>query len=197
MKIPTFILPPKLAPYRGVIAFTVVLLLSNWFWKYNVFGDEDGHFVSFWGMDVSAPFVFMARHAAVVAITILQFLGWDVTLDANNVFRFSSGFSVQVVWACTGLKQAYICLCILLFSRGPWRKKLWYIPLALFVVYLFNLFRITFILGVVDEHPEWFHFLHIKLFKYLFYAVIFGLWVIWEEKIAANKAHDSVRVSAE
>lgn len=187
MKIPSFKFPEKLAPYRGVIVFAAVLLLSNWFWKYNVFGDEEGSTVSFWGMDVSAPFVFMARHAAEVAIAILHFLGWNVTLDAANVFHFNSGFNVQVVWACTGLKQAYICFCILIFSRGPWKKKLWYIPLSLIVVYLFNLFRITFILGAVDQHPDWFHFLHIKLFKYLFYAVIFGMWVIWEEKIAAIK----------
>jgi len=187
MKISTFKLPEKLAPYSGIIGFIVVLLLSNWFWKYNVFGDEEGSYVSFWGMDVSAPFVFMARHAADVAISILHFWGWDISLDGSNVFHYNSGFKVQIVWACTGLKQAYICLCILIFSRGPWRKKLWYIPVALFVVYLFNLFRITFILAVVDEHPDWFHFLHIKLFKYLFYAVIFGMWVIWEEKIAIKK----------
>ncbi len=187
MNLTSLKLPEKLAPYRGVILFAVVLLLSNWFWKYNVFGDEDGSTVTFWGMDISAPFVWMARHAALVSVAILHFLGWNVSLDVHNIFRHDSGFSVQIVWACTGLKQAYIAFCILLFARGPWRKKLWYIPVALLGVYLFNIFRITFIIAAVDKHPEWFHFLHIRLFKYLFYAVIFGLWVIWEEKIAAKK----------
>lgn len=197
MKIPSFKLPEKLAPYRGVIGFAVVLLLSNWFWKYNVFGDEEGSSVNFWGMDVSAPFVFMARHAATIAISILQYLGWDISLDTSNVFHFNSGFTVQVVWACTGLKQAYICFCILAFSRGPWQKKLWYIPLALLVVYLFNIFRITFIIAAVDQHPDWFHFLHIRLFKYLFYAIIFGMWVIWEEKIALKKTKTAEKFNAE
>jgi len=61
MNLTSLKLPEKLAPYRGVILFAVVLLLSNWFWKYNVFGDEDGSTVTFWGMDISAPFVWMAR----------------------------------------------------------------------------------------------------------------------------------------
>ena len=187
MKIPSLKLPEKLEPYRGVIGFAVVLLLSNWFWKYNVFGDEEGSSVSFWGMDVSAPFVFMAKHSATLAVHILQYLGWKVTLDSLNVFHLATGFTVQVVWACTGLKQAYIAFCILAFSRGPWQKKLWYVPLALLVIYLFNIFRITFIIGACDQHPDWFHFLHIRLFKYLFYAIIFGMWVFWEEKIAVVK----------
>ena len=184
MKITSFKFPEKLAPYRGVIFFAIVLMLSNFFWKYNVIGEEGGSTISFWGMDISAPFIWMARHVALVSVWILHFLGWGVSLDSHNVFRHESGFSVQIIWACTGIKQAYICFCILAFARGPWQKKIWYVPVALLVVYLFNMFRIVFIIGAVDQHPEWFDFLHVKLFKYLFYAVIFGLWVIWEEKIA-------------
>ena len=52
-------LPEKLEPFRGVIIFAVVLLLSNFFWKYNVLGDEDtsgDNTVTFWGNDISIPF---------------------------------------------------------------------------------------------------------------------------------------------
>ena len=34
-----------------------------------------------------------------------------------------------------------------------------------------------------EHHPEWFHMLHDYLFKYLFYAILFGMWVIFVEKI--------------
>lgn len=182
--------PEKLSPYRGVIIFAIVLMISNFFWKYNVFGDEAGSLVTLWGMDISAPFIWMARHVAIVSVSILHFLGWSVSLDSSNVFRHDSGFSVQIIWACTGIKQAYICFCILAFARGPWQKKLWYIPFAILMVYLFNIFRIVFIIGAVDQHPGWFDFLHVKLFKYLFYGIIFGLWVIWEEKIAMKSGKE-------
>jgi len=186
MKKSIFKLPEKLAPYRGVIGFAVILTISNLFWKYNVLGDESNTQVTFLGLDISETFIFMAKHIAQVTATILHFLGWNVSLDSTNMVRHETGNSAQIIWACSGLKQAYIYFCIIAFSRGPWLKKLWYIPLGLLIVYLFNIFRITVIVACIDQHPNWFEFLHLYFFKYLFYGVIFGMWVFWEEKIVGK-----------
>jgi len=189
MPLPTVKLPAKLQPFKGVILFAVVLMLSNFFWKYNVLGDEApdaDSMVTFWGMDISAPFVWMARHVAVMTYSILHSFNSDIQLNAQNVLRYSNGNSVQVIWACTGLKQTFICFCIFAFARGSWKKKLWFVPLALLVVYFFNIFRIAFIVGCIQHHPDWFEFLHLYLLKYIYYGVIFLMWVLWEEKIAGE-----------
>ena len=190
MKIPSSIFPEKLEPYKGVILFFVVLMGTNLFWKYNILGDESmkaDSMVTFWGMDISAPFTWMALHVASVTTGILHFFGSGVILEHSNILRHTNGNSVLIIWACTGIKQAYICFCILAFSRGPWSKKLWYIPLSLIVVYIFNIFRITFIVACIENHPTWFHFLHLYAFKYVFYGIIFLMWVYWEEKIVGMK----------
>ena len=49
--------------------------------------------------------------------------------------------------------------------------------------YAFNILRIFLITLAVEFHPEWFHMLHDYLFKYMFYAMLFGLWVLFVEKI--------------
>ena len=193
MKISTLKFPPKLEPFKGVILFMVVMMLSNFFWKYNMIGDESkdpDSMVSFWGMNVSAPFVWMAHHVSTMCYLILNFLGWNITLEPINIIRHATGNSVQIIWACTGLKQAYIGLCILLFARGPWIKKLWYIPLSLLIIYVFNIFRISFIVACVENHPNWFHFLHLYAFKYVFYGIIFLQWMFWEEKIVGKKLEE-------
>jgi len=190
MKIPSSIFPEKLEPYKGVILFFVVLMGTNLFWKYNILGDESmkaDSMVTFWGMDISAPFTWMALHVASVTTGILHFFGSGVILEHSNILRHTNGNSVLIIWACTGIKQAYICFCILAFSRGPWSKKLWYIPLSLIVVYIFNIFRITFIVACIENHPTWFQFLHLYAFKYVFYGIIFLMWVYWEEKIVGMK----------
>ena len=190
MKIPSSIFPEKLEPYKGVILFFVVLMGTNLFWKYNILGDESmkaDSMVTFWGMDISAPFTWMALHVASVTTGILHFFGSGVILEHSNILRHTNGNSVLIIWACTGIKQAYICFCILAFSRGPWTKKLWYIPLSLIVVYIFNIFRITFIVACIENHPTWFQFLHLYAFKYVFYGIIFLMWVYWEEKIVGMK----------
>ena len=190
MKLPTVKFPEKLESYKGVILFAIILIGSNLFWKYDVLGDESNtidSMVTFLGLNISAPFVFFAHHVAYLSEVILHFFGSKATLEPNNIIRHPNGNSVQVIWACTGLKQAYIFFCIIAFYRGSWLKKLWYIPLGLIVVYLFNIFRIAYITACIENHPGWFNFLHLYLFKYLFYGIIFLMWVLWEEKIAGKK----------
>lgn len=190
MKTPIFRFPEKLESLKGIILFFVILFVANVFWKYNVLGDEStgaDSMVTFWGLDISAPFNAMTLHVARVTAAVLHFFGSKVTLTGDNMLHYSNGNSVFIIWACTGIKQAYICFCILAFSRGPWSKKAWYIPLCLLVVYLFNIFRIAIIAACVESHPDWFDFLHLYFFKYIFYGVIFLMWVFWEEKIVVKK----------
>jgi exosortase/archaeosortase family protein len=190
MKIPALTYPEKLEPYKGVIIFFVILMGTNLFWKYNVRGDESlsvDSLVTFWGLDISTPFTWMAHHVAHVTVSLLHLFGSKVVLEPSNILRHTNGNSVLIIWACTGIKQAYICFCILAFSRGPLRSKLWYIPLSLLAVYLFNIFRIAFIVACIENHPDWFHFLHLYALKYAFYGLIFLMWVFWEEKFVEKK----------
>ena len=178
------LLPEKLRPFSSVIYFMIILVVSHFFWKFFVIGDESNEQVTFFGWNISQPFNYMSRHIAVITHSLLDRIGYDITLNSNNVIRHNiSKNAVWIVWSCTGIKQAYILFCILAFSRGPWNHTLWYIPLGLLCVYLFNILRITFITGVIDSHPQQFEFWHEHVTKYAFYAMIFGLWGIWEEKI--------------
>lgn len=183
-------LPDKLQPYKGVILFMLILMLSNFFWKYNVKGDEASYVdstVTFWGLNISAPFVWLAHNTAHVTLAIMHFFGSDATLEPVNLIHHTNGHSVLIVWACTGLKQAYIFFCVIAFNRGSLVKKMWFIPAGLIVIYLFNIFRITVIASLIENHPDWFDFLHFYLFKYIFYGIIFLMWVLWEEKFASKK----------
>lgn len=179
--------PDWIKPYKGIIYFVIILLASHFFWKLTVKGDESDTIVTFFGLNISAPFVFMSHHFAEITTKVLHFFGSAVHLGNDNILYYDNGNAVRIVWACTGIKQAYIFFCIIAFTRGPWIKKLWYIPLGLVVIYLFNLLRMVSIIGLSENHINWFDFLHGVLFKYLFYGVIFLMWMIWDEKIAQKK----------
>ena len=180
------ILSEKLEPFKGIIYFVVVLLAANYFWKFAVKGDESDVLVTFLDVNISAPFNFMVSHFANAISSVLYFFGSDV-IQRNNVLFFENGNAIRIIWGCTGIKQAYIFFCIIAFTRGPWQKKLWYIPTGLLVVYLFNLFRMAVIVELSRNYFHWFDFLHEFLFKYAFYGVIFLMWLFWDEKIRKNK----------
>ena len=177
-------LPEKLRPYSGVIYFMVVLVCAHFFWKITVRGDETDTIVTFLGLNLSVPFNFMATHVANVTTSLLQFLGYDIQQFEHNVLRHANGVAVRIVWSCTGLKQAYIFVCLIAFYSGNLKKKLWYIAGSMVIIYLINIVRISAITALVQAYPNQFELLHEYIFKYLFYIILFGMWVLWDEKIA-------------
>ena len=183
-------IPENLKPFAGVLYFMVILLVSHFFWKFFVLGDELGDQVTFFGLDITQPFVVMSEHIAVWTHKALNFIGYSTNLMPGNVIRHTTGSQggVCVVWSCSGIKQAYIFFVIILFYPGPWKHKLWYIPMGLLFVYLFNLFRIFLITAIIKKHPEQFDLWHEHILKYAFYGMIFLLWVAWNEIFVLKKS---------
>lgn len=187
-------LKSQLRPYRDVIVFVVTLLVANYFWKWTMNGDEYGEQVTWFGLDVTAPFEFMACHIASVVYGLLSLFRDTVYMADEHTIRFASGVGTTIIWGCSGLKQSFIWLCLILTVRPIFKSsnspilrfsiaKLLYILLGWLCCYAFNILRIFLIALLIEHHPDWFEVLHNYIFKYLFYAMLFGLWVIFVEKI--------------
>ncbi len=187
-------LQSQLRPYRDVIVFVVTLLVANYFWKWTMNGDEYGEQVTWFGLDVTAPFEFMACHIASVVYGLLSLFRDTVTMPDEHTIRFASGVGTTIIWGCSGLKQSFIWLCLILTVRPIFKSsnsqilkfsiaKSLYILLGWLCCYVFNILRIFLIALLIEHHPDWFEVLHNYIFKYLFYAMLFGLWVIFVEKI--------------
>ena len=173
-----------LRPYYDIILFVVALLVANYFWKFTVLGDEGGTMVTWFGLDITRPFDIMSAHITSVVYWLISLTNDHVYLYAPDTIHFATGTGTRIVWGCTGLKQSFIWIVIMLVARGSWLKKLWFIPLGLVCAYLFNILRITLIAIAIEHHPEWFEFLHEYLFKYLFYFMLFCLWLWWSNRAA-------------
>ena len=172
-----------LTPYRDVIIFMITLLVANYFWKFTMNGDEDGALVTWFGLNVTAPFEIMARHVAAAVYWLVDLFRDTAMMTDDYTIRFESGSGTRIIWGCSGLKQSFIWMCLILTVRGGWKQKLWFIPVGWVCCYAFNILRIFLIALFIEHHPEWFGMLHDYIFKYLFYGMMFGLWVIFVEKI--------------
>ena len=175
----------KLEPVRGVIYFMLILTCCHFFWKFTVIGDESDTVVTFFGIDISAPFIRMTEFVTAGVVRVISWLGIPFHLHGTSII-FPAGTGIKIIWGCNGLKQMYIFFCIIAFYYGSWKHKLWYIPAGLVVVHLFNIFRLAVIAIVVKDNPQYFDFLHTYLFKYMFYGLIFLMWVIWDKKFTSR-----------
>lgn len=174
----------KAGSLQGIIIFMIILFVANFIWKLSISGEEgNSQVLLFSTLDISGPFDFMVVHITNVVKTLLLFFGYHIHAQYVNDIYFENNNYLLVIWGCTAIKQAFIFLCIMIFTQGPWKQKFWFVPLGLIIVYLFNIFRIFIIAMIIESHPERFYLFHEIILKYVFYGVIFLYWMIWEEKI--------------
>lgn len=185
------LLKQRFEPYADIIIFMVTLLVANYAWKWTVTGDENGDMVTWFGLDITAPFEFMACHIASAVYWLISLVRDTAYMADAHTIRFTSGSATKIIWGCTALKQSFIWLCLILTVRATnketrrqtWLHKLWFIPFGWLCCYAFNILRIFIIALFIEQHPDWFHVLHDYIFKYIFYGMLFGLWVWFVEKI--------------
>lgn len=113
-----------------------------------------------------------------------RILNLDFYIIDPNTFIFPSvnGY-IAIVESCGGMKQMYQVFFLFILFPGPWKHKLWYIPLSFFIMYLTNVFRIIALSIVILIIPDYWDFSHDWILRPFFYVVLFGLWVFWVEFI--------------
>ncbi len=178
-----------LKPFKGILCFMILLFGSHFLWKLIVDANIDGPEIAIFGKDMSEPFYRLSQWTAkVVHWFVCLFPGSENFVLKDTLMYFPDGkIRINIIWGCTGVKQLYIFLAIMLLYPGPWKKKAWYIPLGCVILMVYNILRIAGICWLTKDHPENFDFLHEGLFKYIYYGLIFLLWVIWEEVYAKQR----------
>ena len=172
-----FILKNKLQPILDVLIFTIIIYGFHLLWwngglkhflnQFAAFKETE----KFLAHQVFIPAAFFVKHI----------IGYDIKTLSNTLY-FSNNGSITVAGSCSGLKQFYEWLMLMILFPGPWKHKLWYIPLGIIVIHIENIFRIIILSVVLMHWPAQWDFIHMWIMRPFFYVVIFLLWLIWEEK---------------
>jgi exosortase/archaeosortase family protein len=106
---------------------------------------------------------------------------------SGQTMTFANGSWIAINNSCAGDKQILQFMLLLLIYPGPWRRKLWYIPLGMVLIHLTNILRIVLLSLVSVNWPELWHSAHDTVLRAMFYVVILVLWVVWTEKVKDAK----------
>ncbi len=203
----------KLKPFKYIAWFLCLFLIFELIWKICVHVGEDERILLVLGQDLTAYTEGLNLWTAQSIYWFMHdILGQDDFIINDTFLYFSGSLPIEIVWGCTGMKQLFLFTFILIFYFGPWKKKLWYIPLCMLILVFINILRLSTIFFIIREpFPEWFitvnewynghtwyntrevyyqfyrdwyNLFHRDVFTYIYYdGVIFILWLIWEEKI--------------
>jgi len=176
-----FIRIHKLRPLVDVLLFAVIIYFFHWLW----WSGGLKHFLKEFAF-FSETEEFLAHQVFLPASWVVQnVLHYSVKGIENTLYLPHNAY-VAVEGACSGLKQFYQWVLLMILFPGPWKKKLWFIPLGLVVIHIDNIIRIV-ILSIVAIHwPQHWDFIHLWILRPFFYVVIFALWVLWVEKVRTS-----------
>lgn len=108
-------------------------------------------------------------------------LGIEIrTID--EIIYFSNNKAIEVNGTCSGLKQFYQWTILMILFPGPWKQKLWFIPMGIVVIHIVNILRIIILAVIMNWNPEVWKFSHDWILRPFFYVVIFAMWMVWEER---------------
>jgi exosortase/archaeosortase family protein len=175
-----------LKPYKGILMFLFLLFFFHFSWKIAIDGDMEDDFMLFFGKDITPDWFHTACRWLTSAAAWLVHLfpnTQDLVEDDTLLYFPDGGIRISIIWGCTGIKQMFIFTGIMLFYRGPFLKKLWYIPMGCVILTIYNVIRVGVTVILTRGHAERFDSLHDGILRYIYYAIVFVLWLIWEEFI--------------
>ena len=177
----------KLSSFREVFIFAFITLGVHFI--YNLWAKHYYYnTITLFHLNLYIPDIFQVFSTNLLRVSswiVMHLPGLDVTVVNNTIYISNKGY-ININQSCSGLKQYIQFFMLIALYPGPWKKKLWFIPMGLLAIYLTNVLRIVGLVIVLKLSPNSFHFAHDNVFRPLFYVVIFFLWVLWVEKFKNN-----------
>jgi exosortase/archaeosortase family protein len=126
------------------------------------------------------------------AAHILRWMGFSIFTKSARLVGIDGTPGLWMGDNCDSIELWAIFTGFILAFPGRWKHKLWYIPMGIVLIFALNVLRVVG-LAIVQKNvsEKWLEFNHTYTFTIIVYAFIFGLWLIWVNKIAGKKLFKS------
>jgi exosortase family protein XrtF len=167
--------------FRFLLVATAMYL--TWFFGYQQWLGPDGR------LDAA-----LCAQIAQASIGLLRLLGFDAALGTEQypLVLMNGQPSVAVFPPCNGLVLYALFAGFVLAFPGPWRRKAWFIPAGMALIWVLNVVRVAAL--AINHHyaHQTVEFNHHYTFNFVVYGCIFGLWMLWARRLAVmSLANDS------
>ncbi len=112
------------------------------------------------------------------AAFLLNLAGYDIVHNYRSIAVVGS-YGVTMGNYCAGFGLIYACFSLFISYPAPIKPKLWFVPSAVFFIFLCNVGRVIYLTLLTYKTPQVnFNDQH-NLFNNFIYIVFFVLWIIW------------------
>ena len=108
----------------------------------------------------------------------------------TKILNYPFSHGVWIGEPCNGIKIFGLFTIFIISFNGSWINKLWYIPLGILILHLFNIVRISILTYISAVDPFILDFNHNITFQMITYFAMLGLWYIWILKFSSFKLNE-------
>ena len=133
------------------------------------------------------------RNLEWISSSLLELMGYSLIAESEiSSIRTIGIDGTHGLWIgdpCNGLVLFALFIGFVVAFPGPWKKKLWFIPLGMLAIHLLNVIRIMSLALIVFYFPDpaVLDFNHTYTFTILVYAFVLWLWYLWASKLSGLK----------
>ncbi|QCK15898.1 exosortase family protein XrtF [Mangrovivirga cuniculi] len=161
----------------------VILFLGKFLVLYFVFNIIYGYFVESFENKPDAMTEFVSMQTSKL-IALFNQTGEEIGTESSDsgqyVFIQKGERAILSVYeGCNGLNVFIVFISFVLSFRPPQKEWIWFIPLGMIVIHLFNLGRIGLLFFISQHYPDQMYFMHKFGFTAIIYVSVFALWWWW------------------
>ncbi len=170
------IIPPSFFKLKGILLFLTISTVIIGGWKIAhlddlLFDRLPGFFTRLVSIEIRTSQFF-----------IKDVLGIQSELS-NNVITLPNKTALLMNPGCTGFKQVIQLFLILACYPGPFRRKIWYLPVSSLVLIISSMLHFVLLAVLIDKDPVHFNFFHDHLSRWLYFTIFFLAWLVWEDYV--------------
>ena len=127
---------------------------------------------------------------------ILSIFNIDTSIEIHGdmvvtkILNYPFNHGVWIGEPCNGVKIFGLFTIFIISFNGSWTNKLWYIPLGILILHLFNIVRISILTYISAVDPFILDFNHNITFQLITYSAMLGLWYLWILKFSSFKLNE-------
>lgn len=126
----------------------------------------------------------VTEQTATIIDTYIDEISTGPKQDLKSIFIYKGSTAILSVYeGCNGLNVMVIFVSFLIAFGKIGKRMLWFIPLGIVVIHIFNLLRIILLFHVTISMPDFLYFSHKYLFTAFIYIAVFGMWALWIMKV--------------
>ncbi len=120
--------------------------------------------------------------------SILQPLGYELLPEPDpdnyRTIGVQGGTPLWIGDPCNGVMVMAVYVIFIIAYPGPWKHRLWFVPLGLLLVHAINAVRVSALSIIVTYNYNWLTFNHDYTFYIVVYGCVFLLWWLWVKRFS-------------